>query len=286
MTMLTTKYQILTRWLIPLMIAVIIFGIVRPAFAQLIENRINLTQYLTANNVEIGDEIGENGYRQIYYVWEGGKNFITNTYYSNGVPDTESEYITWMGQSTGGAWQIFLYHIPTGATTQLSASSNNANPKISKGKVVWEGWVDNGWQVFLFDTVKVTQLTEGDLSMNPDIDGDFVTYGRRDITGTWRSVVYSISIKETKDITTGLGAKKPKVRGNKIILAGTGLEEEFPLTVSDLFLLNLPGLTSTSIPSPDVPGTVTEEEIIQELETTPSGVPVPAPEASPSGQTQ
>ena len=281
--------RILVSWVAPILAAVTVFLIARPAFAQLATEQANLAQYLTANNVEVGSEAGENGFRQIYYVWQGQKHFITNSAYTNGEPDSQGEYITWMGQSASGAWQIFLYHIPTETIIQISSSQNNANSKVDKnGKVVWEGWAPDEtggkWQVFFFDGTKVIQMTFGDLSMNPDIDGDYIAYGRRDITGTWRAVLYSISKKEAKDITVGIGAKKPKVRGNKIVLAGTGDEEEFPLTIDDLFLLDLVPLTATTSATLSAPETVSEEEIEEELQATQSASPVETipPEPSPN----
>jgi hypothetical protein len=99
--------------------------------------------------------------------------------------------------------------------------------------------------------------------MNPEIAGDYISYGRQDITGTWRGVVYSISRGKAKDITTGLASQKPEIRKGKIILKGDG-EEEFPLTAEDLFLLDLQPLSS------DEPETVTQEEIREELTATPS----------------
>ncbi|HCM51546.1 TPA: hypothetical protein DIS56_00180 [Candidatus Saccharibacteria bacterium] len=188
-----SRFIILAKtWIIPLLISVIVFAIARPTLARIAGGNAGLTEFLVSNNIKIGDEIGANGFRQIYYIWQGNKNFITNTTYSNGHPDTEGEYITWMGQSLGGAWKIFLYHILTGITTQLSTSSNNANPKVSKGKVVWERWVGGGWQVFLFDGVRVLQLTEGDLSTDPNIEGDSVTYSRKNAAGDLQRKTHSI----------------------------------------------------------------------------------------------
>ena len=262
---LNITYKILISWVLPLLVATTFFVVAKTTLAQIVGGSAGLSEFLASNNLEIGDEIGENGFRQIYYIWQGNKHFITNTAYTNGEADTEGEYIAWMGQSANGGWQIFLYHIPTDITTQLFGSSNNANPKVSGGKVVWEGWVEDKWQIFFFDGTKVTQLTYGDLSLNPEIEGDFVSYGRKDTAETWRGVVYSISKKEEKEIIVGIEAQRPIIRGNEIFLAGTGVEEIFPLTVDDLFLLDLMPLTQ-----PTSPEMVTEEKIRQELEATPS----------------
>lgn len=266
-------------WLLPLIISLLLFVIVRPVFAQVIESQANLAQYLTANAVEVGSEVGNHGFLQVYYVWNNSKKFITDDQNTNADPVTDGEYIVWMKQ-TGGVWQIFLYHTPTENVVQLTNSGTNVNPRISGDKIVWEGWIDGGWQVFFFDGKSVGQLTGGDISMNPDIEGDNIVYGRKDIAGTWRAVVYSISKNEAKEITTGVAAKRPALENGQIILGrfkGKG-GEKFPLTVDDLFLLDLDPLTAPDeTPSPEPtpllqPETVTEEEIVEELQATPSAV--------------
>ncbi len=264
-------------WILPILVSIVLFIAVRPTFAQLVGGEVG-----DLGIKEVGSEVGENGFRQIYYTdTNNNKRYITNTNYTNGEPQFAGDNIVWMGQAVGGNWRVFRYHIPSASTLELTGGINNANPKVSSdGKVVWEGWVedeDGGkWQIFFFDGVKITQLTSGDLSLNPDIEGDYIAYARRDISGTWRSVVYSISQNKAMEVTTGTSSKKPKVRGGKILLAGEGVEKEFPLTVEDLFLLNLVPLSATEsaalsptpTPVPDKPESVTIEEVTQELEGT------------------
>ena len=292
--------KLIKPWLVPMIASLALFVVVRPTFAQIAERQANLVQYLSANDVEVDSEV-VNGYHQVYYVFEGEKTYITEGNLNATSPASAGEYVVYRRNTGAGGDNTFLYHIPTAITIQLSGSSNNANPKVSGGKVVWEGWVipsegEPGWQVFFFDGKSVKQLTSGDLSMHPDIDGDFISYGRRDVL-SWRSVVYSISKKEAKEVAIGISSKRPKVRNGRIILAGTGVEEVFPLTVDDLFLLDLGPLSTSPTPSPSpTPETVIEEEIAEELEATPSAAieeadesailasptPEPTPEATSS----
>ncbi len=266
--------EMLKSWILPILVSVALVLILHPLINQAIAQEDSLREALVNGEVKVGTEVGNNGFMQIYYDIKGDKTYITNTNYSNSDPIIDGEYIVWTGQSTDGAWQVFLYNILSKTTIQLSSSSNNTNPKIDDGKIVWEGWVSgdlpvqSGWQIFFFDGKSVRQLTSGDLSMNPEIAGDFISYGRQDITGTWRGVVYSISRGKAKDITTGLASQKPEIRKGKIVLRGDG-EEEFPLTAEDLFLLDLQPLST------DQSETVTEEEVRQELS---------APEATDSAE--
>lgn len=267
-------------WLFPVIFAGLLFTVVRPIFAQAIEEPL-----LSLGDITVGSE-SRNGYHQVFYSSGGIKIFITEGNLNATSPVNAGEYIVYRKNTSAGADGIFLYNLTSANTIQLSASSNNANPVIDKsGRVAWEGWVDTpdawvsgAWQIFLFDGTKVIQLTSGDLSLNLDIEGDNVIYGRKDVSGIWRAVVYSVSRGEAKDITTGITAKHPALENGKIILGrvnGKG-GEEFPLTVEDLFLLDLAPLASDELE------TVTEEEIIQELNATSSATL----EATPSGEIQ
>lgn len=252
-------------WLVAFFISVGLFIAVRPTLAQLAEKQMNLSSYLQLSNVEVGSEVID-GYNQVYYIFDDDKKFITEGAVNSTLAVSSGEFIAFRKSLTGGD-QIFLYSLLVEQTIQLTNSGNNTNPKVSKnGTVVWEGWTQNGWQIFVFDRTKIIQLTSGDLSINPDIEGDYVIYARRDIAGTYRSVVYSIARGEAKEVTTGIKSKRPELANGKIILRGER-EEEFPLTTEDLFVLDLAPLTTR-----DTPSTIDEQDILQELEETASAV--------------
>jgi hypothetical protein len=249
-------------WFIPLAASIALFIAVRPTFAQLAAG------VETFKVTQVGEEVGENGFRQIYYLdKDNNKVFITNSNYTNANPVTDGENVVWMGQ-VGEGWRIFLYNTLSSTTTQLTFTGIHVNPKVDKGKVVWEGQDEAGvWQVFLFDGTKIAQVTSGDMSLNPDIEGDFVVYGRKDLTG-WRASLYSLKEKKEVDVTTGDLAQKPKLKGGKIILAGGEKEEEFALTASDLFVLDLDPL---SVATTSASTQATFEEVAKELEATAEG---------------
>jgi len=210
------RHKVFVNWVTPLVITALIFSLVQPAFAQIFEQDTNLAQFVVTNNVEVGSEAGSNGFRQIYYIFNGNKVFITNSSYTNADPVTDKEYIAWMGQVTG-SWRIFLYHIPTGVTTQLSGGDNNVNPRLSQGRVAWEGWVEDTWQIFLFDRVSIRQVTEGELSLNPDIEGDELLYARKDTRGEWRTLQHFLGTNQAVIIKQGSVAKRPKFRNGQIV---------------------------------------------------------------------
>ncbi len=270
------------NWVTPLIISILIFVVVRPVFAQIIEGQ--------SGSVEVGIEVSD-GHSQVYYIFNGQKTFVNRNSQNKRQPSSNGEYLVWVGD-VNEAGQIYLYHILTDTMTQLTSLSTNQKPKISKeGKVVWEGWVGDTWQIFFFDGKSVRQLTNGEASVNPDIEGDNIVFGQKD-GASWRAQVYSISKNEFKDITVGIEAQYPKLTNGKIKLGVIGSEKDFPLTVDDLFLLNLVPLAATASASPsatpvlNAPETVTIEEITQELNASPSAstTETPIPESSSSGQ--
>jgi len=209
------RHKVVINWVIPLVITALIFSLVQPAFAQIFEQDTNLAQYVTSNNVEVGSEVVD-GYHQVFYIYQGDKIFITEGSQNSTLPVSNGEFMAFR-KSIGGVNQIFLYHIPSGETIQLTYAGNNTNPKLSQGKVVWEGWIEDGWQVFLFDGKAVRQLTVGDVSVNPDIQGDEIVYARKNNRGEWRAVRYALREDRAQIVKEGLVAKNPRFRDGKII---------------------------------------------------------------------
>ena len=251
--------NIFKTWILPILISAGLFAGVRPILAQQLQGGITLSDYLKSNNVEVGSE-EKNGYRQIYYIWNDNKVFITDTNYTNSDPVTDKENIVWIAQMDSG-WRVFMYNILSGTTVQLTQTGINVNPRISGNSVVWEAQNEKGvWQVDLFDGKSVKQITQGDMSLNPDIEGGYIAYGRKDAVG-WRGSLYSIKEGKEVDISTGENAKEPKLKNGKIyLLADSGGKEEFALTAEDFFVLDLLPLAAS-----DLPPTVSEVDILQEL---------------------
>lgn len=212
------KTKILFNWLAPLAAAGLIFGLLRPVAAQILGRQESLAQHLASgNDVEVGSYGAEGEYRQIYYEFQGERVFVTNGRYTSADPVTDGAYIAWAGQVEGG-WQIFLQHILSGETVALTSSGVNVRPRISGRSVVWEGQAGGSWQIFLFDGVAVRQLTEGDLSLNPEVEGDIVAFNRRDAQGQWRAVKFTISTRTSEILGEGEESLGPRVSGGEVIL--------------------------------------------------------------------
>lgn len=261
--------RIVKSWGLPLIIASALFLIVKPVLAQVAG---------TPSGVTVGKVSDTEGFSQIYYESDGGREIITNGRFTSASPVTQNGLIVWVSQ-INGLWQVFSYAVSAKSTTQLTFTGNNVNPGVDeKGRIVWEGWDGATWQVFFFDGKSVRQLTTGDTTLNPDLSGDYISYGRRGANGTWRAVIYSIKDDKSIDVTLGENAGNPKIKNGDIYLGmGSENEEKFPLSVSDLFLLNLTPLTATD--SASLTASSSGNPILDELSATASGVA----EASISG---
>ncbi len=274
--------KLIKSWLIPTVVSLALFVAIQPVLAQAIPGSKSPT--------EVGTEAID-GYTQIYYSDGQSKKFITSGNINSRMPSLAGQYIAYI-VDINGAGQVFLYDVNSETKTQLTFLGTNLNPRVdNKGRVVWEGWDKDTWQIFLFDGKSVQKLTSGDLSLNPDISDDYISYGRRNTSGTWRAVVYSFKDNKSVDVTVGEKAKNPRIKNGEIFLAAGSLaEEKFPLSVTDLFLLNLTPLAATE--SANI-NTTSIEQIVSELSATVSAVveiplasqsATPSPESTSSGQ--
>lgn len=240
--------NIVKAWLVPMSIAVFLFAVIKPIGAQADDEKHRLSDYLVLNNIEVGMET-VNDRSHIYYVFEGNKKFITGDSYNNRQPKTKGEFVVYV-KEINGEGQIFLYHVPTTKTIQITRTGPNLNPDVSRqGKVSWEGWVyGNGvvpdsWQAFVFDGTTVRQITQGETSVNTSINGEHVLYSTRDNTGEWRSEVYSIAQNKSKVVAFGFKNKTVRLVGDEITYDEGGV---FPLRPADFFLLDIPNMDSLS----------------------------------------
>ena len=198
-------------WLAAIVFAGVLFLLLRPVIGRWVFRQRDLEQVLQdGENIAVGTQT-VSGYTQIYYEFDNKKTFITSGNFNNVNPATEGEYVVW-SKMINGAGQIQLYHIPTGLTLQLTNSRTNLNPQVNRaGQVVWESWIREGWQVFLFSSLNLQRITRGNIALHPDIFGDKVVFARKDEEGKWTTEQYSILDGSIMEIKRGIAAKYPKI---------------------------------------------------------------------------
>ncbi len=201
------KYKkIILNWLVPSLAAILIFVFVRPVLAEIVTSD-ELMQYISQNNLEVGDETVD-GYRQVYYIFNDEKVFVTDFARKNSHdPKVNKEYMVWV-TDINGAGQIFLYHIPSDTITALTNSSTNIDPSVDEnGNVVWTRWVGDTWQIFFYDGMSIRQLTDGDPSVYAHIANGKIVFNRQDKDKEWRAVEYITSNRQANTLLTGLDSK-------------------------------------------------------------------------------
>ena len=185
------------------LIGVMAFLLIKPTFVRAVASEEDLSLFVASGDVEVGTKVDKNEYRQIKYK-HGGKEYqITDENFAHANPETDGEYIVWMSQ-TGSNWQVFLHHITSGETVQLTTSGNNVNPVISGEYVAWEGQTQDTWQIYVFDGIRIRQITSGDLlSLDVGIDGSYVVYGTKVSVEDdgWVVNLYNIETEETTLLT-------------------------------------------------------------------------------------
>lgn len=176
---------------------------------------------------------------------------VVGTHVNNGNWDTtvlgytDFPPFSYEHQNVNGRWQVFLKSRHSEQHIQLSHTQNTANPAIDNGKMVWEGFIGGTWQLFLFDGIAVTQITSGDTSINPYIEGNYVVIGRKGGDSAWYAELYNILSGETKTVAQGIGAKRPLLEEGKIVLYGTGNKEYTDLMANELLPTD-PSLTESA----------------------------------------
>jgi hypothetical protein len=155
----TNLIRHLRRWDLPVIIAIAVIFISHNTFLGASPTPQQMLDYLNAGNqLEVGTEPDE-GFLQIYYVFDEEKIFITEAPTMNGQPQSSAEFITYT-QVINGQRQVMQYNVLTGTTTQLSSGPVNMAPKIYLNWVVWQSWADEGWHVMFYDGVSTRQISD------------------------------------------------------------------------------------------------------------------------------
>ena len=180
-------------------------------------------------------------YKQIFMTKGGVSIQVTHDQWDNAFPsiDVSGKSLVWQG-NVSGRWQIFFTNLTasiaqagaaassTPVVTALTHSNeSNFNPRVDGDDVVWQGWVDGNWEIFLAEhltpenylptdmlpvenirlgidhTWKVTRITTNSVhDMFPAIVGGLVTWQSFQ-NNTWDIYAYSIKTGITTKLSQG-----------------------------------------------------------------------------------
>ena len=192
-----------------------------------------IIEKINEQDIEVGVEIVD-GYRQIYFLSGDEKIFISEGANNNHSPAINDAYITYI-KDINGAGQIFLYHIPTEHTVQLTRRSTNLNPDVSSdGKLVWKRWITVSEKetiptVTPDPSITPTSTPSADISTSTT-SAAIATPTEAPSTGTssvssatlsegWQIVVFDgVS---SRQITQGGTTTNPDIEGDVVVFAET-----------------------------------------------------------------
>lgn len=155
-------------------------------------------------------ELDSEGDEEIYF--KDGRNIIqiSNNSQTDSSPnyDPQSHSIVWNRLQNGNN-HIIHYDIDSGVETQItSGPSNNMEPAHENEYITWQRWLDNNWEIMLFDGNDEIRLTTSQAhDIAPDIQGGYVIWHTNDMQGERAVAVYEIETGLTSLISDSDGGK-------------------------------------------------------------------------------
>jgi hypothetical protein len=180
------------------------------------------TKTTTTNEVavvtdKVYAEVDSQGDKEIALMKNGVKQMITDNQDDDDKPfyDPASGIVVWQ-TLLNDRYQIVSYNINTGERRQLTGTSyNNTSPYVYKNTVVWQGWLDNNWEIFMdtmsssatstsSETERITKNTWDD--MFPQARDNMLTW-QSFVDGKWQVLVYDITSETTTVVGEGDGGE-------------------------------------------------------------------------------
>ena len=170
----------------------------------------------------------ERGIKQVVFQ-EGGNRLRVLT--DNDVDDVSPVYsregrlVAWQ-RSVGDRWQVVVYDLRSDREVFVTdASFNNINPELSPTGVIWQGWVDNGWDVFYADRGSgewtSRRLTDDRYqNVDPKVYGDAAVW-RSYRDGVWHVISYALGAGVERSVGSGRRASEPR-----LVLVWDGVDPE------------------------------------------------------------
>jgi hypothetical protein len=147
------------------------------------------------------------GDKEIFWRGNGSVVQVTNNDVDDDAPifDAESNTLVWHSL-VNDRYQVMSYNALTGETRQITNTSyNNTNPYVQGGILVWQGWPDNSWEIFIMQNGVQSRLTQNSYhDMFPKVYKQFVTWQARE-GDTWQSYMYDTVSGKTSEIGEGEG---------------------------------------------------------------------------------
>jgi beta propeller repeat protein len=97
---------------------------------------------------------------------------VTANAHADIAPHVHGNYIVWQGH-VDGDWEVFLYNIATGQTTQVTENDyDDFSPQTDGNDVVWVGYNRPGGEIFLYHIGEPTPIIDGANALTNDTNVD------------------------------------------------------------------------------------------------------------------
>jgi len=115
---------------------------------------------------------------------------VTANAHADIAPHIHGNYIVWQG-NVDGDWEIFLYNVATGQTTQITENDyDDFSPQTDGNNVVWVGYNVPGGEIFLYYIGDPTPIIDGanaltndtNVDNSPQIANGWVVWVSREVT--------------------------------------------------------------------------------------------------------
>ncbi|GEM_PF-3344572 len=185
-------------------------------YAQSFDEQVDWLNALKENKVEF-KSVSNGKLQEVVASWDGKNRSLISNNRNNSQQDNSGEYLVWVS-NINGYNQVFRRHLPTDTDLQLTFASNNVSPVVDEyGNVAWERWIDDSWQIFLFDGVSIRRISKGIVGVRPRISGGVLFYAEKKNDVTWQLTGYSLQSDQSSELQIGSSSKDIKLEEDRVV---------------------------------------------------------------------
>ena len=205
----------------------------------------------------------QDGDLEIFLVRDGKQAQITENKVDDASPyfDEVSDTIVWQ-RLIDERFQIIDYDLKTGNEMQITDGSVNNMEPTKQGKyTVWQRWVDDSWDIVLFDGTTEKEIThDQNHNISPHIQGSLVIWNRTAVGGEKTIEMYNIDSQAYVSVNDpdGLAVDNPRM-----VLVYDSLHPNGDIVTKgfDIFTGKFIQLDTLPKSLPDIPDSETTTEV-------------------------
>ena len=205
----------------------------------------------------------KDGDLEIFLVRDGKQAQITENLVDDASPyfDNISNTIVWQ-RLIDDRFQVISYNLETSEEIQLTDGSvNNMQPTRQGKYTVWQSWLNNSWNIVLYDGITQKQITnDNNHNLAPHIQGSLIIWNRTNANGDKTIEMYNIDSGSyvTVNDPDGLTVDNPRM-----VLVYDSLHPNGDIVTKgyDIFTGEFIQLDTLPKPLPDIPDSETTTEV-------------------------